>query len=284
MILISDSGSTKADWVLVKDDQSRENFNSIGFNPFFHNEKFIVDELRRQNIFNHLSEKVEKIFFYGAGCSSKERNQVVRNGLQIIFPKAEILIDHDLLASAYSVYSGEPNIACILGTGSNSCFFDGKNIYEEVPALAYILGDEGSGSYFGKILLKKFLYHQLPKKITQTLEDEYHLTKEIIFENVYKKPNANVYLASFFRIMVKHKEEDFVTSIVRLGMKDFMENHILCYKNYGNVNSNFVGSIGFYFEDILREVAEGLGIGVGKVIKQPINGLVDYHLKHLIKK
>ncbi len=284
MILIADSGSTKCDWVLVREDNSRENFFTMGFNPFFHSEKFIAEELHRQNIFNHLSDKVENIFFYGAGCSSKQRNDIVKNGLQAIFPFAKILIDHDLLASAYSLYEGKPMIACILGTGSNSCFFDGKNVSEEVPALAYILGDEGSGSYYGKILLKNFLYKQLPEKISKTLKEEYHLTKEIIFENVYQKPNANVFLASLFRVMAKHKDEKFVTDTIKIGMKDFMENHIRCFKNYKNVNAGFVGSIGFYFEDILRDVASQMEISVGKIIKQPINSLVDYHLKYIIKK
>lgn len=284
MILIADSGSTKCDWVLVKEDSSREIFFTMGFNPFFHNEEFIADELKKQNIFNHLSTNVHQILFYGAGCSSKERNDIVKKGLQKIFPKAKISIDHDLLASAYSVYDGEPCIACILGTGSNSCFFDGKKVYEEVPALAYILGDEGSGSYYGKILLKKFLYKQLPEKIFNTLKNEYQLNKEIIFENVYDKPHANVYLASFFKVMVKHKEEKFVRENIEKGMEDFMQNHICCYPNYREVNVSFVGSVGFYFEHILRNVAKRKKISVGKVIKQPINALVDYHLKYILKK
>ncbi len=282
MILITDSGSTKADWVLVNGDNKPENFSTIGFNPFFHDEKFIVDELLRQNIFVHLSDKIDKIFFYGAGCSSPERNEIVKSGLQKTFPNAEILVDHDLLASAYSVYTGEPCIAGILGTGSNSCFFDGKKVREEIPALAYILGDEGSGSYYGKMLLKKFLYKQLPEKIHDTLKNEYKLDKEVIFDNVYCKPNANVYLASFFRVMVKHKDEEFVRKAVELGMADFMENHIYCFPNYKEVKTNFVGSVGFYFEDILREVAAKMGIDIGKVIKQPINGLVDFHLNYIL--
>lgn len=293
MILIADSGSTKCDWVLVKDDNTSETFFTIGFNPFFHSSEIIVNELKKEllpklsaSIFQGTgnSKQSLSIYFYGAGCSSENRNLVVTNALQTVFPAAEVLVDHDLRASAYSVYEGEPCIACILGTGSNSCFFDGKNIHEEIPALAYILGDEGSGSYYGKILLRKFLYAQLPETIHSTLQNEYKLNKEVIFENVYRQPNANVYLASFFRALVKHKEEKFTREFIKNGMVDFMENHIYCYKNFKEVKSNFVGSVGFYFEDILREVAAEMNIAIGKVIKQPINGLVDYHLKYVVNK
>lgn len=284
MILIADSGSTKCDWVLVGNNSTLEKFSTMGFNPFFHDEKFISEELKKQITFSQISNRVEKIFFYGAGCSSAERNDIVKLGLQSIFPSSQIVVDHDLLASAYSVYEGEPVIACILGTGSNSCFFDGKKIFEEVPALAYILGDEGSGSYYGKILLKKFLYNQLPEEISNTLKNEYNLTKEIIFENVYQRPHANVFLASLFRVMVKHKNEKFVTETVKSGMKDFLENHVCCFKNFREVKANFVGSVGFYFEEILREVAAEMGISVGRVIQQPINSLVDYHFKYILNK
>ena len=295
MILIADSGSTKCDWVLIKEDKSRENYLTMGFNPFFHSSELIVNEIKKEllpklqgSILDPQHRRAQKptgllmsIFFYGAGCSSEKRNLIVKNALKTVFPAAEILVDHDLRASAYSVYEGEPCIACILGTGSNSCFFDGKNIYEEVPALGYILGDEGSGSYYGKILLRKFLYHQLPDSINSTLQNEYKLTKEIIFDKVYRQPDPNVYLASFFKVLVKHKEEKVTREIIRNGFLDFMKNHICCYKNFKKVKANFVGSVSFCFEDILGEAAAEMKISIGKVIKQPINDLGDYHLKYI---
>lgn len=285
MMLIADSGSTKCDWQLVNEDNSRQSFLTMGFNPFFHSTDFIINELKKELV-PKLPDSVFQvpfsIYFYGAGCSSKERNEQIKNSIQSVFPKADILVDHDLLASAYALYEGEPFIACILGTGSNSCFFDGKKVSEEIPALGYLLGDEGSGSYYGKILLKKFLYKQLPGKINATLEKEYNLNKEIIFDHVYNKPGANVYLASFFRVLTKHKEEEFVRNIVKAGLSDFMENHIYCFRNFKEVKSNFVGSVAFFFEDLLRETATGMGIQVSKVIRQPINSLVDYHLKYVL--
>lgn len=279
-MLIADSGSTKCDWVLVQEGRPTENFYTAGFNPFFHKEDFIVAELRKQEKMMAAAKEIQQVFFYGAGCSSPERNNIINEALQKIFTRAKITVAHDLAAAAYSVYEGEPCLAAIAGTGSNSCYFDGKKIYEEVPALGYILGDEGSGSYFGKILLKKFLYHQLPEKISKTLREEYHLSKEVIFENVYSKPNANVYLASFFKVAGAYKEDEFIRSMIAGGMQDFLENHICCFKNFRTVKTHFVGSVGFYFEDILRQVASPMGISIGKVIKQPITGLVNYHLKY----
>lgn len=279
-MLIADSGSTKCDWALVRDGRAIENFYTAGFNPFFHREDFIVGELSRQEKMISIAGEIRKVFFYGAGCSSEERNTIIKEALQKVFRKAKITVEHDLAAAAYSVYEGEPCIAAIAGTGSNSCYFDGKKIQEEVPALGYILGDEGSGSYFGKILLKKFLYHQLPEKISKTLREEYGLNKEVIFENVYSKPNANVYLASFFKVSSAFKEDEFIRTMIAGGMKDFLENHVCCFKNFRTVKTHFVGSVGFYFEDILRQAASPLGISIGKVIKQPISGLVNYHLTY----
>lgn len=279
MILIADSGSTKSDWVLLNGQAITGNFSTAGFNPFFHDEDFILPELKKQEKMLALANQIEKIFFYGAGCSSPQRNEVIKNALQKFFVNARITVNHDLSAAAFSVYEGEPCIAAIAGTGSNSCYFDGVKIYEEVPALGYILGDEGSGSYFGKILLKKFLYHQLPFSIETYLKEEYKLSKENIFESVYNKPNVNVYLASFFKVFATYKNDGFVEKIMMDGLKDFLENHICCFENYRSVKTHFVGSIGFLFEDVLRKTAEPMGISIGKVIKQPIDGLVNYHLK-----
>jgi hypothetical protein len=155
---------------------------------------------------------------------------------------------------------------------------------EEVPALGYILGDEGSGSYFGKKLLTRFLYRQLPAPIQQQLETEYKLNKTTIFENVYMKPHANVYLASFMKVYSANKDLDWVKQTVAAGIRDFLENHVACFPNYKKVPVHFVGSIGFHFEDIVREECGKMGITPGNIIKKPIHGLVDYHMKYLIKK
>ncbi|MGB1647045.1 MAG: ATPase, partial [Crocinitomicaceae bacterium] len=167
-----------------------------GFNPYFHSAEDISREISQHPDLILLADQIEHIYFYGAGCSSKKLNKIVENGLSTVFPSAKILVDHDLLACAYATYDGEPGISCILGTGSNSCFFDGKNLVEEVPALGYVLGDEGSGSYFGKYLLSSYLYKRLTEEINDAFEKKYNLSNATIVDKVYKECNANVYIAS----------------------------------------------------------------------------------------
>jgi len=182
------------------------------------------------------------------------------------------------MASAYATYSGEPCIACILGTGSNSIYMDDEKTYEEMPALAYILGDEGSGSYYGKRLLRAFLYKKLPQHLHDAFEDKYGLDKNIIFEHVYTQPNANVYLASFMKFISDHKSEPFFREMIIRGMRDFMQVHVCCFPNFKEVEVNFVGSISHFFEEELRIAAKEMDIHVGKVIRRPILGLVNYHI------
>jgi N-acetylglucosamine kinase-like BadF-type ATPase len=284
MNLIAESGSTKCDWVLV-DNAGKyiDSYKSIGFNPFFHNRDFIVSELRKDKSLMHISPRIERVFFYGAGCSNDGYQQVVELALRDIFIHADVKVDHDLVAAAYSTYTGEPCISCIIGTGSNSCYFDGKTICEEVPALAYILGDEGSGSYFGKKLLTAFLYKKLPPHIEESLVQEFQLNKDSIFEHVYEKPHANVYLASFTRFIGKFKHEPFISQMLEQGMDEFLLNHVCCYKNYKNVPVHFVGSVAFHFEEALRSAAEKRGISIGNIIKQPIQQLVNYHVQYIFQ-
>jgi glucosamine kinase len=283
MYLIADSGSTKCDWMLLKDNNETESFSTMGFNPFFHNETIISNAIKDNAALAKYANDVELIFLYSAGCSSKELKLIVERGLLQVFTKANIYVDHDLVGAAFSTYSGTPGITCIMGTGSNSCFFDGDIVTEEVPALGYILGDEGSGSYFGKKLLADYLYKKLPTEINALLQDELKLTKKEIFENVYMKPHANVYLASFMKIFSTYKDNAYVKNTVAAGMKHFLENHVCCFANYKSVPVHFIGSIAFHFEDILKAEAKKLNIEVGNIIKKPIDGLVDYHLKYLIK-
>lgn len=283
MYLIADSGSTKCDWILLNKNGERIPFSTMGFNPFFHNEDVIENALKSHPEMSALANQIEMIFLYSAGCSSRELKQIVERGLQRVFTRANIYVDHDLVAAAFATYSGEPGITCILGTGSNSCFFDGDNVSEEVPALGYILGDEGSGSYFGKRLLRDFLYHKLPAKMNTQLEETMNLNKREIFENVYMKPNANVYLASFMHVLSDNKNEEWVRKNIAEGMSDFMKAHVLCFKESAYVPVHFIGSIAFHFEDILREQASMLGLRVGNLIQKPIQNLVDYHVKYLIK-
>ena len=284
MILIADSGSTKCDWIAIKNSgEEALRTLTMGFNPYFHSQATISTAIKQNEQLLRLSEEVEAIYYYGAGCSSKELNHIVEVALRISFPNAEIQVNHDLLGAAYSAYQGEPNITCILGTGSNSCLFDGKKLHESVPALGFILGDEGSGSYFGKKLVAAYLYGQLPKEVELEFNRIYGLTMQEIVTNVYVKPHANVYLASFVRFISGYKNLAFFKEMLHNGMKEFLRIHVLCYPDAKSLKINFVGSVAFYFSDAIESAAEELGLSIGKIIQRPIDDLVNYHKNYILK-
>ena len=284
MVLIVESGSTKSDWVLLSPENKQEVYSSMGFNPYFHSSSVIENELRRHTELMTQAEKIQQIYFYGAGCSSTEMNDIVKLGLSNVFTNAHIHIDHDLIACAYATYSGNPSICCIIGTGSNSCYFDGKTVSEVVPALGYILGDEGSGTYFGKKLLSAFLYHQLPKHVEEDFVKEYAIDKNEIVNKVYRNENANVYIASFMPFIAKHKDELFFQKMIEDGLRHFIEVHVCCYPNYKDVEINFVGSIASVFRNALDRAANSLDARIGRVVQKPVEGLVSYHLDYVLGK
>jgi N-acetylglucosamine kinase-like BadF-type ATPase len=284
MILIADSGSTKCDWIAIeKSGKEVLRTLTMGFNPYFHSQATISTAIKQNAQLSELQNEVEEIYYYGAGCSSAELNKIVVVALKVSFPKASIVVDHDLLGAAYAAYQGQPNITCILGTGSNSCFFDGTNLTESVPALGFILGDEGSGSYFGKRLIAAHLYGNLPEKINKDFIDTYGLTMQEIVTNVYVKPHANVYLASFVRFISGYKNEPFFSEMLHNGMKDFLQTHVLCYSEAKNTQINFVGSVAFHFKEAIESAAKELGLTIGNVIQRPVDRLVDYHKKYVIQ-
>lgn len=277
MFVVVESGSTKADWMVVSDG-AKMAYNTKGFNPYFHNKEDILLELNDHLELDLIKDKVEQLFFYGAGCSNPRLNQIIENGLAAFFTKADIFVNHDLAASAYACYNDEPEISCILGTGSNSCYYDGGKITEQVPALSYILGDEGSGCYMGKQLLTDYLYKKLPESIASDLEAQ-QITKEVIFENVYRKPDANVYIASFMKTLIQHKNLSYTQNLIQTAFQDFIDIHVKCFANYKDVEVNFVGSVASLLQDELYEVCEKNEIRIGRIIRRPLDHLVQYHEK-----
>ena len=265
MYFIVESGSTKSDWVLVDSKNNQSFYSTMGFNPYFHSSDLIETELKKQVDILAIADEVCGVYFYGAGCSSDEMNQIVEIGLKRIFKNAEVVVDHDLLACAYATYSGSPAISCIIGTG-------------------YILGDEGSGSYFGKQLLSNFLYHKLPAHVEADFIATYKLDKDQIVNNVYREPNANVYIASFMPFIAKHKDEPFFSEMVYAGFKRFIEVHVCCYENFQNTEVHFVGSLSKIFESELNKAAGELGVTVTSIIQKPVIGLVNYHLNYILNK
>ena len=281
MILIAESGSTKTDWVLIDESNKKHYFKTIGFNPFFHTSDFIISTISLNKDLIAFSKAITKLYFYGAGCSSEKMNNVVLSALKSLFPNAYSTVDHDLKACALATYEGVPSISCILGTGSNSCFFDGKTIREEVPAIAYVLGDEGSGAFYGKQLLKDYLYNRLPIEIKNDLETKWEISKDKIFDNVYMKPHANVYLASFMKFISTFKDHPYVITMVKEGMDEFVKTHVCCYPESKNVKTHFIGSISKIYEKELKYAADKNGIILGNIIRKPVENLVDYHLRQL---
>lgn len=276
MIIIAESGSTKTNW-LTEDKQL---FETIGFNPLFHTPDSIYHEMLKHDELHGKRHQFTKVFFYGASCSSPERNKIISDAMGKFFDKAEVIqVDHDLKAAAIATYTGSTGIACILGTGSNSCLYDGKDIYEEVPSLGYALGDEGSGAWFGKKLLSLYLYKELPQTTTDLMRDKYGLHKELIFENVYKKPYPNVYLASFARIMTESHDVAFMEGIAKEGFNEFFKHHVCCYQSYVQYPVHFVGSIAFFYKDVLQRVAMDYSCQLGIVDRNPVYRLLEWHLK-----
>ncbi|MBI1307581.1 MAG: ATPase [Bacteroidetes bacterium] len=281
MILVADSGSTKCDWLIAADGEMIET-KTMGFNPFFHTSELIAEQISANPELSKIADDVDAVFFYGAGCSSEDRDEIVRKALKSVFTNAiEIVVDHDLTGAALATCGNNPGIACILGTGSNSCYFDGNMVSEVIPALGYILGDEGSGSYFGKQLLSNYLYKRLPKDLSEEFYQTFGLGKEDILTSVYNKPNPNVYLASFMRFVSDHREHPYVREMIYKGIRHFAEIHILCYEQANSATVNFVGSVAYYFHEVVKLVADDLGFTVGSIVKKPITSLAEYHLQRV---
>jgi len=279
MILVADSGSTKADWIAGNAGAVNAEFHTKGFNPFFHDRNFILNELKDNSALRDFSKKVSMLYFFGAGCSSADRNKIIFDALSEFFPNAIITVEHDMLGSALAVCQGKPGMACILGTGSNICYFDGKIISETRHGLGYIIGDEGSGSYYGKKLLSMYLYKILPDDLQLAFSHAYGLEKEAIITKVYREPNTNVFLASFAGFLSQHADHPFIQKMIYEGMTEFFRTNVLSYKESFTVPVHFVGSIAWFFRETLHAVATENNILVGNIIRKPVTGLADYFLK-----
>ena len=279
MIIIVDSGSTKADWEIVHPDGKRELISTMGFNPFFHNADRVESELKKDFVRKVDCEKVKEVYFYGAGCSDAMRCNIIKEGLTRIFTHAKIEVEHDLLASARATCGIQPGIACIIGTGSNTCLYDGNIIKDNITNLGYLLGDEGSGSHLGKLLIRAYFYRELPADIKVAFEAAYPEGKREILNKIYGD-GPNVYLASFAKFVSEFKEHFYIQKLVSQAFQQLIERHILKYEGCHSIPIHFVGSIAFHFQDILKMTLEEHDLTLGVVIKKPIDNLVAYHLKN----
>lgn len=280
MILIADSGSTKTDWRLVKPNQQIEQARCAGFNPFYQTESQIVTELETSLVSQIPLTEISEIFYYGAGCSTLENQQTVERACRAVFSNLKkIEVQTDLLGAARALCGRRAGIACILGTGSNAAFYDGGKIAFQLPNLGFILGDEGSGAYLGKRLIQDFLHSEMPDNILAFFQKRYSLNREIIVENVYKKPFPNRYLASFAKFLFDHLADPYCYQIVYESFVLFFDKTVCKYPNFETYPVHFTGSVAFYFSNILRQVANDKGIAVRNILETPIAGLTLYHLE-----
>jgi glucosamine kinase len=279
MILVADSGSSKTDWLLTLPNQEAKEFRTAGLNPYFLTEKEIIKIIQEQaaDMIAYAGD-IKEIYFFGAGCSSPDRHEIVSNALSHFFNKSYISVDSDLLGCAYATCGHEKGFCCVLGTGSNISFFDGDDIHAGKHGLGFVLGDEGAGTWFGKALIADFLYGRMPEEIAKKFNDEYSLDKEMVIKNVYQTPNPNSYLATFSKFLSVIRPSDYAQTLLRKGLVEFIETNIKSYAQYHRYKCHFVGSIAFVFADELKSVCKEYGIHVGKVIQQPIHDLMGFIL------
>jgi N-acetylglucosamine kinase-like BadF-type ATPase len=277
MILIADGGSTKTDWRLIKEGREFKQIQTSGFNPYLLGSDAIENILWKELQPYIDNQLVNKVFYYGAGCSTPVKNMIVETAFEKIFPNARITISHDLQAAAYALCGNTPGIAAILGTGSNSCFYDGNQITENIFSLGYFFGDEGSGAYLGKQLLTAFLHNELPQHLADEFVTRFPVSRENILDSVYNKPAPSRFLATFSKFILEKKDDPFINSLIKNAFRLFYKYQICCYNRYTEVPVHFVGSVAFHYNQILTEVGLEFGIRTGKFIKAPIDGLVDYH-------
>lgn len=280
MILIADGGSTKTNWCLINEAGRKIHFNTEGYNPYFAKQDYIENSLRTTLPDNLDASKLEEVFYYGAGCSTDANKKIVSDAMQKVFVNAKINVDHDLLASCRALLGDEPGFAAILGTGTNTCLYDGKGITLNINSLGYFLGDEGSGSFIGKRLLADYMKGFMPKGLSESFFNIYGLSNEDIFDNIYNKPLPNRFCASFSKFLYDFKSvyPEYTEDVVDTAFTAFFEKLVTHYPNYNKYLLNVVGSVGYSFRDRLSVVADKYEMGVGKIIRSPIDDLVDYHL------
>jgi N-acetylglucosamine kinase-like BadF-type ATPase len=278
MFLLAESGSSKTQWRIVTGEKIIST-ETKGINPFFATEDFILNELQNSELAKFQNE-ITRMVFFGAGCSHEGRNNYLKEVFKSYFHKAQdIIVDHDLLAACIALFGKSDGIACIIGTGSNSCVYENGKITQNVPALGYILGDEASGSFIGKEILKHYIYKTLPKEIQDFIANEYKIDKEDIFNAVYKKELPNRYLASFALVASKFKTHPFIQEILIRGFDEFVRYHIACYPESKHLPISFVGSIALVFKEELTIALKKYNLNITKIDANPVAALVEFYTK-----
>lgn len=277
MIIIADGGSTKTNWCLIDNEGTKIYFNTEGYNPYFVDTPGIVASLEKSLPDTLPRTEVTEVYYYGAGCSVPEKVAIVERAMRQVFSSSRVYVGHDLLAAARALLGRDIGFAAILGTGTNTCLYNGKDVELNIDSLGYFLGDEGSGSFIGKRLLRDFMRGYLPDGLQEAFKEQYGLTNEEIFDHLYNQPLPNRFLASFSKFAYDHNNISYCREIVYDGFETFFQNLVMHYPNYQNYSFNCVGSVGYNFRDVLEQIAKNHGMEVGKIIRSPIDDLVHYH-------
>lgn len=275
MILIADSGSTKTDWCIVDKGQLVQQIYTKGTNPFFQSEEEISNEIGRALLPQLGKYTIDAVYFYGAGCAFPDKIETVHRAISKHI-NAKIEVSTDMLAAARGLCGHQPGIACIMGTGSNSCYYDGENIVDNVSPLGFILGDEGSGAVLGKLLVGDILKNQITPALKEKFLKQFNLTPGEIIDRVYRQPFPNRFLASLSPFLVQNIEEPEIHSLILDSFKAFFKRNVMQY-DYKNNKVHIIGSVAHYYKEILFEAAAETGIELGTVIKSPMKGLIAYH-------
>ena len=276
---IIDAGSTKMEWILLDGEAVKDRFTTEGFNPNYSDrqdlEKMVSSVETCHSV--SLQNEIQSIHYYGTGCGSERSCQIVKEVFQNHFPHAEIHVTHDLLAACHAVLGHDKGIACILGTGSNSCVYDGEKIVDRAVSLGYLLGDEGSGMHIGREVVRAYFYGFMPEDLRQVFEATYHLELEDFINRLYHEGQPSRYLASFAKFAGENQTHPYIRGLVKGCFKAFIEAFVLRYSDRKSLKVSFIGSVAFYFQDILMESLSDYGLTMGIVIQTPAEGLVSYH-------
>jgi N-acetylglucosamine kinase-like BadF-type ATPase len=283
MILIADSGSTKTTWTLTDNKKVIAESHTQGFSPSFQTAeamaKIMIAELSKE-VLQQQNNNTLQVFYYGTGCSTAGKVQLMHDTLAAVFTKANITVNHDLYAAAIALCGNKPGIACILGTGSNSCYFDGKQIKENLLSVGYFFGDHGSGAHIGKIVLQYYLDGALPNELQTAFSALPEFDKETILENVYKKPMPQRFLASYTKVIANYMQHTFIQNLIKQCFADFFTHQVEKYSLHKQVEINFVGSVALHFKEQLQQVMQEHSLKQGIILQSPMEGLVKYHLQN----
>lgn len=274
--LIADSGATKCEWCLINNGRKKNIFTQ-GISPYFLNSEEIIALLQKELLPKLKNVEVEEVYYYGTGLSSTDNVKILKRCLKKLFPTAKIEANTDLLAAARALCGNQKGIACILGTGSNSCYYNGNKIVKNSPGLGYILGDEGSGAYLGKKVIQHYLYNTFDQELKALFDARFTTNAMEILENVYKKPLANRYMASFAIFLAENRGHYMIENIIEDGLNEFFFNHLYKYRESWTLPIHFIGSVAFGFKDILKDLCNTYELELGNVLQRPMDGLIKYH-------